>query len=205
MESKNADHHARVVDEDAMLLVRADRGDPTAFSRLYEKYYPVVASYLIRRNGCHDMLEDLAQEVFTRLWQNRKQFRGDSTAKSYICGIARHVLSNHKKHLLLRNRLGHESLTKHFRANPDVSSPPDFDICAAEAEKTVRQAISRLTAKQRQAVRLRYFAAQSSQEAMAKREGCSIEAFRGRLRQAHEHLRRLLSKRWAGENEPWPG
>jgi RNA polymerase sigma-70 factor (ECF subfamily) len=201
MESRNADHQVGVVDEDALLLVRAGRGDHAAFDRLYHKYHPVVTSYLTRCNGCHDMLEDLVQEVFTRLWQNRKQFRGDSTAKSYICGIARNVLSNHKKRLLLRNRLGQMSLTKHSGVNPDVPSLPDHDIYPAEAEKILRQAISRLTAKQRRAVRLRYFVARSSQKAMAKREGCSIEAFRGRLRQAHKHLHRLLSRTWVRENE----
>jgi RNA polymerase sigma-70 factor (ECF subfamily) len=190
MESRNDDHHARVVDEDAVLLVRAGRGDRAAFDRLYHKYYRVVTSYLARRNGCHDMLEDLVQEVFTRLWQNRKQFRGRSTVKSYICGIARNVLSNHKKRLLLRNRLGHDGLTKYFRVDPDVSSCQDFDAYANEFEDALERAVSRLTSKQRQAVRLCYFETLSS-------------AFRGRLRQAHKHLRRLLSKTWAGENEHW--
>jgi RNA polymerase sigma-70 factor (ECF subfamily) len=175
-----------VVDEDAVLLVRAGRGDRAAFDRLYHKYYRVVTSYLARRNGCHDMLEDLVQEVFTRLWQNRKQFRGRSTVKSYICGIARNVLSNHKKRLLLRNRLGHDGL---------------FDAYANEFEDALERAVSRLTSKQRQAVRLCYFETLSSQGAMAKRAGCSIEAFRGRLRQAHQHLRRLLSSRRLREHE----
>ncbi|MHC4154167.1 MAG: RNA polymerase sigma factor [Planctomycetota bacterium] len=192
MESRNADHHARVVDEDAVLLVRAGRGDRAAFDRLYHKYYRMVTSYLARRNGCHDMLEDLVQEVFTRLWQNRKQFSGRSSAKSYIHGIAKYVLSEQKKRFSKQSAGSQNELRRYLSVNSHDSSAPDHKICSVEIKNTAQQAIARLTSKQMQAIRLSYFSGLSSQRTMAEFANCSVEAFRGRLRQAHRRLRQLL-------------
>ncbi|MHC4387744.1 MAG: RNA polymerase sigma factor [Planctomycetota bacterium] len=192
MESRNADHHARVVDEDAVLLVRAGRGDRAAFDRLYHKYYRVVTSYLARRNGCHDMLEDLVQEVFTRLWQNRKQFRGDSSVRTYVLGIAAHALSDYKRLLSKQRAHGYGTLEKYRPVYLCRWPAPDTKIYFAEIKEALKRAVLELTARQREAITLFYSERLSSQKAMANRADCSVEAFRSRLREAHKRLHQGL-------------
>ena len=80
-------------DEDTRLMQRAANGDFSAFVTLYERYFRIVMDYLASLDGNPSSLEDYVQIVFLRIWQNRGKFRGDSTFKTYLFGVARNVLS----------------------------------------------------------------------------------------------------------------
>jgi RNA polymerase sigma-70 factor (ECF subfamily) len=192
MDSQNSKHRTAQLDEDTELMFRVVKGDPVAFDRLYQKYLVIVAAFLTRLNGCWTPVDDLTQDVFTRLWQNRRQFRGDSSVRNYILGIARNVSSDHKKLLAREIAHRHRVLQEHVLADMSNSPSPDIQSCLAEIKTALKSAISQLTAKQREAVTLFYFERLPSQEAMAQRAGCSPEAFRSRLRQAHTRLSRLM-------------
>ena len=173
-------------------MVRAAEGDSAAFERLYEKYLTVVTTYLASLNGCDAAMEDLVQEVFMRLWQNRRQFRGDSTIKTYILGIVKNVLADHQRQLSRQKLTGDDPCLKYMAGRADARSGPDAALRGAEVKKSVEQGISKLTAKQRQAIRLFYYQEMPSLRAMADCANCSIEAFRSCLRQARRNLRQLL-------------
>jgi len=191
MKPKTRRHKRRWADWDLLLLQRAER-DPNAFETFYEKYCPLIVSYLTRHNSRSDPLEDLVQEVFARLWRNRKKFRGHSAVRRYVLGIARNVLSDHKKHSSRRSSVGWKRMRARIRSYADVSSRPDSDTYLTELKGGLAEAISELTSKQRQAINLYHFTNLSSQEAMANRASCSVDAFRSRLRAAHRHLHRSL-------------
>lgn len=194
MESTRNSPYGRRADEDTKLLVRGDKADAAAFGRLYRDFLPAVTSYLKRRNGNDDMLEDLVQEVFARLWENHRQFRGRSSLRGYLYGIAKHVLSEQRKRLSRQKAARQDGLRRHLPVDLYDSATPDCEISSLEIKNAVRQAISKLTSKQSQAIRLAYFGALSSQRAMAESASCSVEAFRGRLRKAHRCLNELLNE-----------
>jgi RNA polymerase sigma-70 factor (ECF subfamily) len=79
-------------DEDTRLMLQMADGDNIAYARLYKKYFPVVVSYLASLNAHQNLLKSLAQEVFMRIWQNRKLFRAESSLKTYVFAIAMSVL-----------------------------------------------------------------------------------------------------------------
>jgi RNA polymerase sigma-70 factor (ECF subfamily) len=181
------------LDEDTRLMVRAAEGDSAAFERLYEKYLPVVTTYLVSLNGCDAAIEDLVQEVFMRLWQNRRQFRGDSTIKTYILGIVKNVLADHQRQLSKQKVAPDGLFLEYVAARSNARSRPDAALRGAEIKRSVEQGILKLTAKQRQAIRLFYYQEMPSLRAMANCANCSIEAFRSCLRQARRNLRQFLS------------
>ena len=64
-----------VFDEDNRLMQQAANGDSAAFDRLHKKYRSVLKDYLASFDLDHTSRDDLAQEVFLRLWQNRTAFQ----------------------------------------------------------------------------------------------------------------------------------
>lgn len=193
MGSEKGYHFGAPFDDETRLMVQAAGGDAIAFAKLYKKYLPFITVYLASLNGFRTSAQDVVQEIFMRLWQNRAQFRADSTFKNYLYGIVRNVLSDERKRLAKQVSIQHDHLQKHSLVRRDGLSEPDSGVCWAEIEEAVEQAITKLTAKQRQVVRLFYFEQMTSSKIMAKYANCSTEAFRSRLRRAHGQLRQLLN------------
>jgi RNA polymerase sigma-70 factor (ECF subfamily) len=194
-------HFGASSDEDTQLMVLAAGGDAAAFARLYKKYVPIITAYITSRNGRHRSVEDLTQEVFARLWQNRRQFRKDSIFKNYLYGIARNVLSDESKRLAKQVSIENEVLLKHSSVVPEGAWEPDERLCRGEIRQAAEQAISKLCPPQQQAIRIFYFDGPASVESMANRANCSVEAFRSRLRRAHGRLQKLLGYLPASEFE----
>jgi RNA polymerase sigma-70 factor (ECF subfamily) len=73
---------------DEELLRRLKRGDSTAFAVLVDQYKGLVLNLVSRMSGNVDSTEDLAQEVFLRVWKGVPTFRGESKLSTWIYRIA---------------------------------------------------------------------------------------------------------------------
>jgi len=73
-------------DED--LLAAASRGSERAFSLLVDRHQQAVRAFLRRTCSARDDAEDLAQETFIVAWSAASNFRGGSTVRSWLMGIA---------------------------------------------------------------------------------------------------------------------
>ncbi len=175
------------------LMFRISRGDRQAFGQIYSKYYPVVKDYLSSLKCPGHSLNDISQEVFTRLWKYHKCFRGNSAVKTYLFGIAKHIWSD---------KQGRDHLAKHFYLNRSPSSPlvtpSPFWALGAEKERrelieAIEEVLARLPSGMQEAVRLVHLLGNSKKKA-AKLAGCSDETFRRKLRRGMERLRELLDQ-----------
>lgn len=177
-------HH----DEDSLTLLEVANGNTLAFEKLYKKYYPIVIDYLVNLNGYQDSLKDIAQIVFLRIWEYKTRYRADSIAKTYILGIARNVLSEERKHWLKEAGVIHEM---------PLGQKIEFPICRpsqidanTEIAMSLMHLLSKLTVEQKQAIEFIHQKNMSLYSA-AEEAGCSIEAFKSRLKRAHRKLRKL--------------
>lgn len=173
--------------EDTRLMLQVADGDNIAYGRLYKKYFPVVVSYLTSLDRYQISPEDLAQEVFTRIWQNRKLFRADSSLKTYVLAIARNVLREH------RRQVQHQIAAHNHSKSVSNPSKSEAVLDRRELADTIKLAKSMLSDKQRQAIELVLLSGISITEA-AKFAGCSDSAFRRRLCDAKKRLQELLKK-----------
>jgi RNA polymerase sigma-70 factor, ECF subfamily len=95
-----------VHDDEADLAVRAKRGDKAAFAAIYHCYRAPVYGYLrARLLDSHDA-EDLASEVFLRLFDAIRRFDEDRRLQSWLMGICRNVLREHIRHVHRRKEVG---------------------------------------------------------------------------------------------------
>ncbi len=174
-------------DEDVRLMIQARNGDRSAYDRVYHRYFAAVTSFVARRQGHSEGCEDLAQEVFARVWRRRAQYQPLGPVKNYLLGVAANVVRESQAGG--RGRVGIdieglESLVDTGRASPLSQAE------SAEQLQTMRVLMGRLSTRQRQALELVYLAGLEPREA-ARQLGCSVRALRVHLCKARQKLRQL--------------
>jgi RNA polymerase sigma-70 factor, ECF subfamily len=115
---------------DAELVGAARRGEKFAFARLMQAHQQSVRGFLRRACGNADEADDLAQETFLSAWERLAQFRGESSLRSWLCGIAyKKMLISHRSKSRARAREH-----RYFEETDQVISPGDPSMNAALTE-----------------------------------------------------------------------
>jgi RNA polymerase sigma factor (sigma-70 family) len=177
-------------DDDTRLMIKACAGDRPAYDQVYNRYFRTVVSFLVRRHAQHQVCEDLAQEVFARVWSRRRQYQPLAPVKNYLLGVAANVLRENRAQA--RDRTARDLRDR--QAGADLSRPsPPAQAQAAEQLQAVRALMESLPAQQRQAVELVYLAGVAPREA-ARQLGCSVKTLYSHLCVARQKLRRLAQR-----------
>ena len=159
--------------------------DSRTFEYIYQKYKPVVSSYLASSSGKNfPNNEDMAQEVFLRAWRNRRQFRADSTVKTYLVGIARRVLLEEYNQVSKQPKNQQDWLLRISPPPQELSSRSSSTWQEKERLCKLKKNFANLGRRQRLALYLYYFEGRSVKEA-ARLLNCSADSiksclFRGR-------------------------
>jgi RNA polymerase sigma-70 factor (ECF subfamily) len=74
--------------EDADLIRRWQRGEPAAFAALVQRWQQPVARFLARLLGRNDLVQDLCQEVFLRVYLAQGRYRETGTFSTWLYRIA---------------------------------------------------------------------------------------------------------------------
>lgn len=177
-------------DQDSILLMRAN-GDSRVFDYIYQTYKPMVYRYLASISGRHFASnEDMVQEVFLRAWRNRRQFRGDSTVKTYLLGIARRVLLEEYSQALKNPKDQYDwllevNLLSKEHSSRSLSSPEQTKLL-----HLLENAFAKLSRRQQLILLLYYFEGKSVKEA-ARLLDCSAEAVKSCLSRGRRKLRQM--------------
>lgn len=65
------------------------------FDELFEKYHHDIFTFLFYMTNNREQAEDLVQEVYIRVFKSYEGFRGNSSEKTWLYSIARHVAIDH--------------------------------------------------------------------------------------------------------------
>jgi RNA polymerase sigma-70 factor (ECF subfamily) len=174
-------------DEDIRFMMEVRDGDRGAYDQIYHRYFAAVASFVARHGGRHQGCEDLAQEVFARVWHRRAQYRPLGPVRNYLFGIAVNVLRESQAKSHGRVAVGNSDLED--VADTNGASPP-ARAESAEQVRALRAQMTRLSTRQRQAIELVYLVGLEPDEA-AHKLGCSVKALRVHLCRARQKLRKL--------------
>ena len=77
-------------DERALLLLLRD-GDATAFESLYMRYAEKLSAQLFRLLKSWDEVEEALQQLFVKVWENRKNMDPDKSFQAYLYRIASNI------------------------------------------------------------------------------------------------------------------
>jgi RNA polymerase sigma-70 factor (ECF subfamily) len=179
-----------------MLQVRDD--DARAFEELMLRYQQRVVSLLAHLVGQPDIAEDLAQDVFLRVYRARKRYVPGAKFSTWLFTIAGNVAAN-----ALRSRARRHEVHLAPAAGDTTTLPIEAAALAAsglmptrladkaELREAVRQAIAALGDRQRMAVLLSKFEHFSYAE-IAEIMDLSPEAVKSLLSRARGRLREVL-------------
>ncbi len=82
---------------DSELVAQAISGDEDAFAQLVLRHQATIKSYLYRLTACREDAEDLAQEVWIRIFTRLGTFEGRSSVRTWLFAIATHVAMEHPR------------------------------------------------------------------------------------------------------------
>lgn len=145
-------------DVELMLQVR-DTNDSEIFRELIERHQNAVIGTIAKMLGNANEAEDIAQQVFLRLWKSRSRYKPSAKFTTFLYTITRNLVFNESRR---RSRRKETSLDQHkedyeleLPANPNQQ--PDNEQLNAELRGAIDSAIEALPEKQRLAVILRRY------------------------------------------------
>jgi RNA polymerase sigma-70 factor, ECF subfamily len=187
------------LDPDVRLMLEVRDGSAPAFEELVVRYQARLVRVLEHLVGRRELAEDLAQEVFLRVYRNRQKYEPAAKFATWLFTIANNAASNALRDRSRRPEVtlaGSESGPLGVRpldrlAQASSSGMPTRQIDKAELRDIVRMAMESLSERQRMAVMLNKFEGMSYAD-IAKSMELSPQAVKSLLSRAREHLRQML-------------
>lgn len=176
--------------KDSFLWENFLKGDKKAFARVFDKYYDELYNYGIKLVKHNYLVEDSLQELFLKLWKNKKKLHPVNALKPYLFKSFRHQLIDNINYT---TRL--ENIEEQQHDNLEIEfSPEDFFI-THQTEKETREKISKalneLTKSQREAIYLRFFEELEFEE-IASVLSINIQSVRNTIYRGMKTLRDIL-------------
>lgn len=183
--------HTLATDLDAELMIRAQQDDSESFGRLLDRNRNMVVQYLARMVQNHAIAEELAQDVFIRVYRSRHSYAPSARFSTWLYRIATNVALNH-----IRDRRRHlRDVSLDYRATAQVcreaqDSAPliEHRLLREVSSRQVRSAIQALPAKQRAAVIMHKYQ-ELDYAQIGKAIGCTPTAVKALMFRAYENLR----------------
>ena len=183
-------------DPEVVLMLRVKQDDPAAFAELLRRNWSYVFGRCYRRLRDREDAEDLAQEVFLRVYRGRKSYEPRAKFSTWLFHITQNLLRNTIRSRRRRPCLRLDTLAcspflvEHLLR--DRGESPTRPIERAELAKIVRTALSHLALRQRTAVELQQFH-NSTYEQVAAQMDMSPKAAKSLLYRARNQLRACLT------------
>jgi RNA polymerase sigma-70 factor (ECF subfamily) len=173
---------------DEALIAACALGDKAALGALFDRYYDGVRRFLARLAGTDERdLDDLVQATFMTVPRAAKRFKGGSTVRTWLIGVANNVARHH-----VRSEIRRKRVVDDFAASPRVATvDADDAIVQRERADRLHAAILELPPKLREAFVMVYLEGISGRE-VAKLVGAREGTIWKRLHQARAKLRVAL-------------
>ncbi len=179
-------------DADAHLVMLVAEGDEKAFEQLVHKYEQAVFSTIYRYVGNWDDVEDLAQEIFLKVWRNAKKFKGKSKFSTWLYRIVvNHCINYRRKHKHRYRQVSLDELTEKGVTPESLKVTPDWE--QRRRVELVRKAVDELPDRQRMALVLSQFEGRSYKE-IAEIMKVSLSSVESLIFRGRSSLREKLAK-----------
>ena len=182
---------------DVQLMLDVKAGDEQSFELLLQRYRTPLVNFLYRMVRSREQAEDLAQEVFIRVYRAREEYVPSAKFTTWLFRIATNLaLNSLRDHRYQKMEM---SLDAPLTADAEGGDERPFQVAdkhatveqnlvEQERKKMIRHAIEKLPEKQRAAVLLHKYQELDYAE-IAKILSCSESALKSLLFRAYEVLR----------------
>ncbi len=184
---------------DAQVMLRVKAGDNSAFDYLVQKYRRPMLNFMYRMAHNSAAAEDMAQEVFLRVYRSRENYEASAKFTTWLYRIASNLAVNHARdtrHQRPENMVSLDEPDQNTGLTMDV---PDDSLTAEEAivrrERlaAIQQRVQALPERQRMAVVMHKYQ-QMDYRQIAEIMKLSESAIKSLLFRAYETLREQLKE-----------
>ena len=187
----------QVRDEDVQLMLKFKQGEISAFEALLDKYHNPIINFVYRFIGNKQESEDLAQEVFLRVYRSSQNYKPKAKFSTWIYRIAKNLVLNELRRRRTHNVSSLDEMVSFEEEELPKQISNNKPSALVELEKkdltvAVRKAIDSLPANQKMAVVLKRYDELPYVE-IAKILGCSVSAVKSLLNRAKVSLKEKLS------------
>lgn len=146
------------LDEDATAMIAASKGDRRAFAGLFDRHQASVVRFCARFVGSVAQAEDLAQDIFVKLYRNAGSYRPEAKFTTFLFRIA----TNHCLNEVRRGKQTGLRTSERRKSDDDerdeyetagAASPdcPHEELQAKQLEGAVRRALDGMSERERAA------------------------------------------------------
>jgi RNA polymerase sigma-70 factor (ECF subfamily) len=182
---------------DAEVMLRVKAGDDAAFNYLVQKYRRAMISFMFRMAHNSAAAEDLAQEVFLRVYRSRGNYEASAKFTTWLYRIATNLAVNHARDTRHERPDAQVSLDEPDTETgktvdvPDTSLSVEENIMRRERMAAIRQKVEALPERQKLAVLMHKYQ-QMDYKQIAEVLKLSESATKSLLFRAYETLREQL-------------
>ncbi len=181
-------------------LIQAFRaGDETAFTALVQKYQQHVFNLIFHHAGPRAEVEDLAQEVFLKVFANLNSFQGRASFRTWLYRITLNVCIDHGRKQKLRRMLSLESLSEwakdRLSMRNTAPASPHREAENSDLRTRIQHALAQLPEEFRQPLILREIEGLDYDE-IAALTGAQLGTVKSRIFRGRQRLRELLAPYW---------
>ena len=180
--------------EDVRLMNLVARGDTAAFEALVERHQALVVGTVARMLGSNSDVEDLAQQVFLRVWRSATRYVPRAKFTTWLLKITRNLVFNEMRRT---KRQAHipiqtESQGDDLPIKDESVQSPAESLLEHELQQAIENAILQLPDTQRMALILRRYEGRSYEE-IGEILDLSVPAVKSVLFRARTELRARLA------------
>jgi RNA polymerase sigma-70 factor (ECF subfamily) len=184
---------------DAEVMLRVAKGDDAAFDYLVEKYRRPIISFMYRTTHNQATAEELAQEVFLRVYRSRESYEASAKFTTWLYRIATNLSVNNArdtKHERAENQVSLDEPDEESGSTMDVADTRmtvEQQLLRAERLAAIRKVVEALPERQRMAVLMHKYQNMDYKEIAAVLK-LSESATKSLLFRAYESLRESLKQ-----------
>jgi len=169
--------------KEKQLFLDFQGGNPVVFDYFFDKYYQGLCVYAYRMLKSNSEAEDLVQDFFVRILENRKTIFIDSSVKSYFIRSVHNRCLDNLEHQKVK--INHEHFRLKMMSEEDIREYPLLD---SELKQQIERAIQNLPDVIRETFMLNRFEGLSYKQ-IAKQENVSVKTVEYRISKALAILR----------------
>lgn len=176
---------------DAVIIARLRAGDHLAFEVIYDQYATLLAYKLNKLVKIKEIVQEIHQDVFARLWDARHHIQPDTNLKAYLYTIARNLAIDFYRKAARQRELENR-LAQHVCLSYDHIEPL---LSYHETKEILETLIGRLPVQRQRVFRLIKQEGKSYEEASTQL-GISINTVKDHMRKSTVFLKRQLTEHY---------
>lgn len=126
-------------DIDSDLISGLKKDDHDSFQKLFEYYSNPLYKFALGYLKSKEVAEDLVQEVFIKIWNNRKNIKTNTSFQSYLFAIALNSVRKYFNKLSQQNEFKHQILIDFSKNQSDFDKNTDYQYLLDRLDELINQ------------------------------------------------------------------